>query len=220
MCSVRRKFLWFCVVITTLILPISAYSTTVLKDGNGEIIGQFLGYVDPTNPYRFLVSSRTGYVFILSYRFSSGNFVDNVAFIETYRIGISENDGIYFDSADCSGTSYFEGVTSGVVTYLGDSLDDRYLYKLDFVNLYYVPKGAIPVSKTPLSIQVAPYRFSSEVRCYTPGFGTTEYITVLPNDPAVTGISKSSFPTPIYFDFDYRFGSPEVFYDRFQNSNE
>lgn len=203
-----------------------SYASPVLKDGNGEVIGAFIGYAAPSGPTTsqqshsdFLIMSRTGYVFLLTYGWDAPNFLPDFfrssnAVIRNFgRCNLSTTPDVYFETTDCSGDAYLDGVQSGVIFNTTLNLVEIHENSFTGPTLYYVPKGTLPVTVDPEARLVA--GSNNQLECGLIGTGERKALKALPNDPAVTGISRSHFPLPIYFDFDYRFGTPEVFIDRF-----
>lgn len=204
----------------------SAFASPVLKDANGEVIGAFLGYNPPFGPNTstvegiadFVIMSRTGYIFLLVY--GTLNIFETVAVIRNYgEHNLSYKTDIFFETTDCSGDAFVNGVQSGIIANAILNLQSIYDNAFLGSTLYYVPKGAAVIPRRPQSrLQVTS---STELGCQELPLGSSRLtVKALPNDPAVTGISNWYFPLPVYFDFDYRFGTPEVFADQFLTVQE
>jgi len=90
---------------------------------------------------------------------------------------------LFFASMDCSGAGYVANSIGGYVENMYDSTG--------VPNLQYVDKNSVPIS----NFISASLTFSGG--CFTqPDAGLTVF-PVLPNDPAITGITNSTFQLPI-----------------------
>lgn len=215
------------IVVGLFTLTPSVYAFSVVKDGNGDVVGGFLTYTREMpgtffsgSTKDFLLISRTGYTFYLRYGWSLANnpdfFYGTNATIRAFSglSGLTYAEKVYFETDDCSGSSYINGVQSGIVSNSILTVEQIWTDDLSVDTLYYVPKGKMPVVLMPQSHLVLGE--DNNIVCQVIDMIEQQVlIEALPNDPLVTGVSQSKFPLPVYFDFDYRFGTPQIFSDRF-----
>lgn len=144
----------------------------VVVDGNGNEIGQLISIGE--NLSSLIAITQAGYLV-------------NISFWD----GSLPRNSLSYESSDCSGTPYasFFYAFSGLVFRSYDSLGNP--------GVYYIDKAAVPV--TNLNICSSSFEYP-EPGCQ-PGCGAAEPAwPVSINDPAVTGVSNTTYPLPIRFD--------------------
>lgn len=140
-------------------------SAILLKDANGVEIGRVIGMGTVSWPY---VLTRQGYRAL--FRLGTGMLYASAP--------------LYYESVDCTEQAYTGGRSPGTVFL--PTLDDTTAYAAGAI--YYSPNDAQAVTVNVNS------RLTDLLTC-EPEVSTLEVYPAYPNDPAITGIENSAYPT-------------------------
>lgn len=175
---VKYKLFTIVMIIAGLIFPmqISAKgkpaSVPMLKDANGDTVGRVIGMEQVHRPY---VLTDQGYRTAIALP---------RGWVTTYS-----NWPIYFESTDCKGTAYIE-VPKFVGSVFIPYMPSETAYELGMV--LYSPKDAQSVT---VNINTTSSGYDP-LDCL-PYVVTMEGYPAYPNDPAITGIRSTVYPTPL-----------------------
>jgi len=174
----KYKLLTIAMIIAGLTLPLQINakgkpaSVPLLKDANGETVGRVIGMEFIHRPY---VLTDQGYRTDIH--------------IHWGRVGTYSNWPIYFESTDCTGTAYIEVPKFTGTVFIPD-IPSETAYDLGMV--LYSPKDAQSIT---VNINSAYDRYDP-LNC-VPYVVTGEGYPAYPNDPDITGIKSTVYPTPM-----------------------
>lgn len=141
-------------------------NAALLKDANGVYVGRVVGMEHVSKPY---VLTDQGYRTIIP--IPIGRVVNEVT--------------IYFESIDCSGTGYIEH-NRHIGTVFSPTSNSELAYAIGAI--YYTPNDA-----QLMTVNIESY-FDSDLNCL-PLVGTGEAYPAYPNNPNITGIQNTTYPT-------------------------
>jgi len=158
-------------IVATLLVPAAVSAkgkpanAILLKDANGAEIGRVIGMGSVSWPY----------------------VLTNQGYRTLFRLGtgmVYAEAPLYYESIDCTGQAYTGGRSPGTV--FMPTLDDSAAYAAGAV--YYSPNDAQAVTVDLNSRLIDPLSCVPEV-------STREVYPAYPNDPAITGIENTAYPT-------------------------
>ena len=161
------------IIISLLSLPLTSIAkgrpigAALLKDANGVYVGRVIGMEHVSKPY---VLTDQGYRTIIP--------------IPIGRV-VNEVGPVYFESSDCSGTGYIEH-NRHIGTVFSPTSNSELAYAIGAI--FYTPNDAQITT-----VSVNSY-YDSELNCL-PGVGTGDAYPAFPNDPNITGIQNTAYPT-------------------------
>jgi len=175
----KRKFITTAMLFAALCLSIETSAkgppgkTVLLKDANGVTIGRVIGMETVGWPY---VLTQEGYRTF----FRSGNG----------KVSLVPDDGVYYKTADCTGNAYVSrGMYLGTVFSPTPQLDQVYGEGAPYPPLY-IPHEEPKVTDDVFSVLT----IDGCELLDPPEYGANGY-PAYPNDPAVTGIQNTAYPT-------------------------
>ena len=175
----KHKLLTIAMIIGGLTLPLEINakgkpaSVPLLKDANGETVGRVIGMEHVSRPY---VLTGQGY---------RTNFSLPRGWIDV------KEAWVYYDAADCEGKPYV-ATPKYVGTIFTPNLAMDAAYEVG--KILYVPHDAQSVM---VDIKSVYNTWDSENPICDPYVVTGEGYLAYPNDPTVTGIENTVYPTPM-----------------------
>lgn len=179
---------------------ITCASSPVVVDGEGRILGFYLGEPTATNQLRVITTM--GYT--ATYALNSGELLSNAR--DAFGIGESSFSAFFFESNDCSGQPFVEANADsrgGGVARAGNT-----------GTIWYLAKNAQPVAFTTLS-----RLDTASSTCEAGTFDSGPFMEVRENSPGTTGVSNDPVVPPLRIEvLEVSANSWRIFHDGFESS--